>query len=318
MTLVRNRLISLSIIFMLLIYSYFYSVMQITLKNRIGEEPFNETNPYLSSWCPAAACPNSPVCSPCSQRFLFILATARSGSTTILQTLNTLPGVRLSGENDNVFYNLWKLTSGERMKHTLNQDYDQDTGPWMHNAIPRGAMSCTVQNFMKTINPPQLSIQKFSNALPLSTSDRSTIIGAKMIRIQRRKNDWSPFNVTKFIRKNFPCAKVVVSIRSDVQSELKSMNNTFFKHPVNFTIEDLLKQNEFLLSVAKLMGKDAARVIDITKWSDDISILNDLIEWIGFKNCILENIVRTNQGKSGFEQEKVGTSFGPTCRYPYL
>jgi hypothetical protein len=33
------------------------------------------------------------LCQPCKQRFLFIIATGRSGSTTLLSMLNQLPGV---------------------------------------------------------------------------------------------------------------------------------------------------------------------------------------------------------------------------------
>lgn len=56
-------------------------------------EPYNSTNPHEKSWCPSAACNNSPLCLPCKKRFLFIIATGRSGSTTLLSMLNHLPGV---------------------------------------------------------------------------------------------------------------------------------------------------------------------------------------------------------------------------------
>jgi len=56
-------------------------------------EPFNSTSPHEESWCPSATCNNSPLCQPCMKRFLFILATGRSGSTTLLSMLNHLPCV---------------------------------------------------------------------------------------------------------------------------------------------------------------------------------------------------------------------------------
>jgi hypothetical protein len=56
-------------------------------------QPFNETNPHKTSWCPKASCHNSPICAPCNKRFLFILATGRSGSTSLLDMMNKLPNV---------------------------------------------------------------------------------------------------------------------------------------------------------------------------------------------------------------------------------
>ena len=63
---------------------------------------FNDTNPHNAnlkegetSFCPYATCHNSPICGPCNQRFIFIAATARSGSTSLLYMINSLPNVRL-------------------------------------------------------------------------------------------------------------------------------------------------------------------------------------------------------------------------------
>lgn len=283
-------------------------------KHSVPWEPLNKTNPYLK-WCPAAACYNSPACSPCNRRFLFILATPRSGSTTILQTLNELPGVRLSGENDNVFYNLWNLINFGEIKTVLRQNYDQNSSFWIHNAVTRGAMACTIQNFMETINPPPLLTQKYSKILPLSKYDDSTIIGAKMIRVQ--KNKWQPKLVAEFIREYFPCAKFVVNIRSDVQSQLRSQETTF-KDSKNPDTDRIIQHNKFLISLTEVLG-DNAILIDMIEWSKDIKVLNDAIEWIGFRDCEIENVIHTNHGKDGFQQEaQEKRLFGPMCHYPHL
>lgn len=53
------------------------------------------------TWCDCAACARRPGvrCDLCEGRHVFVLGTGRSGSTTILEALNSLPGVTLSGEN---------------------------------------------------------------------------------------------------------------------------------------------------------------------------------------------------------------------------
>ena len=48
-------------------------------------------------------------CDLCGQRWLFVLATGRSGSTTVLNMLNALPGVYMAGENMNVVGKLRQL-----------------------------------------------------------------------------------------------------------------------------------------------------------------------------------------------------------------
>lgn len=66
-------------------------------------EPFNNTNPYEEAWCPLATCNNSPVCAPCNKRYLFIIATGRSGSTTLLKMFNSLPNVRETVSDIEIF-----------------------------------------------------------------------------------------------------------------------------------------------------------------------------------------------------------------------
>ena len=69
---------------------------------------FSDTNPHnhhlgtnngKTSFCPYATCHDSPICGPCNQRFIFIAAMGRSGSTTLLKIMNALSKVRLAGEN---------------------------------------------------------------------------------------------------------------------------------------------------------------------------------------------------------------------------
>lgn len=67
-----------------------------------------------SSWCPSATCHNTDLCHPCDRRFLILLATGRSGSTSMMYMLDSLPGVRMSGENNAILNHLQQLVNGIR------------------------------------------------------------------------------------------------------------------------------------------------------------------------------------------------------------
>lgn len=125
-------------------------------------EAFNNTNPHKESWCPSAMCYNSPLCVPCNRRYLFILATGRSGSTTLLRMFNELPNIRLAGENLNQLYFASQLVANlENDNHFVSPMWVRKgkymkpkiDGPFQHNALPIGHMSCAFQNLLNALNP---------------------------------------------------------------------------------------------------------------------------------------------------------------------
>ena len=75
----------------------------------------------------------------------------------------------------------------------------------------------------------------------------------KTIRFQ--KGDWSVQEASNFLREYFPCSRVVANIRSDVESQLKSMSNTFKNdHKGADDTDKILKMNDFLIRVAEVKG----------------------------------------------------------------
>ena len=63
----------------------------------------NEQPVCDESWCDCQACRKPKgrhgACNLCAQKWVFILSAGRSGSTSLLEGLNSLPGVSLGGEN---------------------------------------------------------------------------------------------------------------------------------------------------------------------------------------------------------------------------
>ena len=70
---------------------------------RADQTAGNEQPLCDASWCDCQACRKPKgrhgTCDLCAQKWVFILSAGRSGSTSLLEGLNSLPGVSLGGEN---------------------------------------------------------------------------------------------------------------------------------------------------------------------------------------------------------------------------
>jgi len=230
------------------------SIKQRTKDTTTVWEPFNTTNPHLN-WCPFAICQNSPMCTPCQRRFLLIIATGRSGSTSLLRMMNALPGIRLSGENNNELgfekKALDNLLNVENFRPN-NNNYDA----WRHNEIPGGSLSCPIQKMFEAINPPKKQIMESKDF-----DDSNKIIGFKTVRFHL--NDSLKESV-QFVKDSFPCVRVLVNIRSDIEGQSKSRTK-WFKNKSNPV--DIELENAKMKSVAEMFGSDHAILLDMSNWT---------------------------------------------------
>lgn len=298
-------------------------------QHKYNYQPFNTTNPHQDSWCPYANCQNSPLCTPCNRRYILILATGRSGSTTVLKMINYLPTVRLSGENRNfigvasTLISNFQLTDGNNLNSEkgksvsplLSQNFDREEGAYVHNAIPPQAMSCPIQQALNVLNPPPKLVQQNDHLLSIQEYDKDTIMGCKTIRFH--KNNFTVKQASEYLKEVFPCSKIIVNIRSNVEGQLESIQGTFTKAtPNGKTTDDITKYNQWLIDVATYLGNDMAKVIDLSKWKDNVDVFNDVAHWLGFRNCKFTSIVHENLNGYGRDNE-TDVGIDENCHYPY-
>jgi len=305
---------------------------------------FNQTNPHRHSWCPNATCNNSPICAPCNRRYLFIISTARAGSTTLLQMFNSLPNVRLSGENNGELFIASLLQTNLRaidQENAVLDDNGTADGAWIHNKIPSQAMACPVQHVANTLNPPPAKILHSVNETTkpsIVEYDDSKIFGMKTIRIHLNKTkvlgpthsirihtDWQPEEAADFFKINFPCSRILVNIRSDLTGLANSVTSTNGFEAKGSTLEpnDMFpiiidrfkKANQFLRSFATIVGTDSGMLLDMNEWSKDISQLNDLLKWMGYVDCNFQTILHVN--RNGYDKDKTKLHLGDKCRYQH-
>ena len=144
--------------------------------------------------------------------------------------------------------------------------------------------------------------------------DLDTILGVKTIRLQ--KGTWGVKQAANFFKYSFPCSRVLVNIRGDVEKQLESMNKTFANHNPNMKASDVESMNEFLMDLAKELGDDMARFVDMSEWTQDVGILNDVVHWLGFRECKYHAIVHENVNGLGRDHE-TKPDIGESCHYGY-
>jgi hypothetical protein len=163
-------------------------------------------------WCPDAPCKENPLC---AQKWLFVLSTGRSGSTTLLESINLVPNIRLSGEHGGIMNNLFKFVADAEV-------HDNDRRQRIYQVL---------QDFVRHLNPP---FNERSDA-PLY----SNILGFKELRYRTKES-------VNMVKQVFPCSRFIFNYREDTVAQKHS---AFFKNQVKTTVQGLDDANDLIWSV---------------------------------------------------------------------
>ena len=277
---------------------------ELVIQNATTMSPIEATAKDHSDWCPSAVCENSIICKPCDRRYLIILATGRSASTTLTWMMDSLPGIRMGGENKDI------ISDMEHMFDDLRTDKAFVEGanvkdPWGHNQVYPGSYACAGQSIMEVINPPEDE----------ATKEADLIVGFKIITLQFfKQKQLKPY--LDFLHEIFPCARFLVNIRSDVESQAQSVEKTFTKVNSDNEVADLQDANQRYRKIAKDLGEDAF-LLDSTEWTQNITVLNNAVDWLGFhKSCHFKTLLEFNTEGWGYANGKTELeSIDPECRY---
>ena len=261
-----------------------------------------------SAWCPRAACPNSDLCRPCQRRFLIVLATGRSASTTLTYMLDSLPGIRMSGENNDELKAIRRMMDNIHGNQNFESSVDQKT-PWGHHRVPEGAYSCVGQHMVETINPP--SIDNFTGKM--LEDDSETIVGFKTVRFLHNVKEDEIESLVDWVKETFPCTRFVVNIRSSVDEQAASWIKSFgsSREATKFIAET----NRLMSKVASLLG-DQAYLADSSDWLKDIDHFNKIVDWLGFdRSCFFDELLEFNTKGQGYGNGRTNTHHNLNCHY---
>jgi hypothetical protein len=225
--------------------------------------------------------------------------------------LSLLPGVRMAGENN--AHLAFGLLAAENLQTTdafKLESQEEVHGPWRHHPIPKQSYACPIQHLYEAINPP--AEEKLMRSEKYD--DSNTILGFKTVRLHGIEfpEDWE--YVADYLMENFPCARFVVNIRSDIEQQGESWKKSF---GTDLDGDELRYYNRRLAKTAAYMGQDRARLLDMLEWSkrdnSGVVVLNDLIEWLGFEGCKYGTLLHSN--KDGYGVDRNDVSLGENCRY---
>jgi len=270
--------------------------------------PSNNTRNSLSptaadQWCPNAECESTAQCVPCQRRFLMLVASGRSASTTAQVMLDSLPGIRMTGENNDALNLI--VEAMNTVRH--DKDWVRGGSAWTHNDVKKPSYACLVQKFMETFNPPELP--------PANPhEDDATIVGFKTIRFIKPSSDVS--QAAQLIREHLPCSRVVINYRSDVNSQIKSLKSTFeSKQQKRILWKELTEKNTALRKLAEELGPRQAFLLDSSDWTENVTHFNDMVRWLGFHDeCAFERAFQFNTGGNGYGKgDTIGRRIPPKC-----
>ena len=266
-----------------------------------------------SNWCDCESktCDKSrdqTPCNLCETKWVFIFSLGgRTGSTSLLEGINALPGVSLNGENHAVLKDMrsayLKVTDlvhgnalGARASFLL---------PNVSGVLERSL--CAQQQFMATLSgasPGQIMGFKELIQLPSVGKDAKQdehFSFTDPVRPRPRHVRYLPRPTPAFLAQGwlefldvlFPCARIVFSLRRDLAAHARSISTAF-------NVDEEPLQEELAIESAKLLewhsrrsstGKRSFLMYqeDLTKES-----FNELAHWLGIK-CSFSTIPDANE-----------------------
>jgi hypothetical protein len=206
-------------------------------------------------------------CNLCEREFTIILATGRSGSTTLLEMINQLPGYDLGGEQAGQFNSLYDFY--KHYKESQNRGkQSHGQGAWANRVENENPFLCWIQAWY------------FAHSGSLKVAKPTTRVhGFKEIRYNKH-------DVIDFLIKVFPCGKFITNYRLDIAKQHKSK---FHKHT---SVNELEKMTDTLVSSSQKYPK---RMFEMPlERFDNITLWDSLFSWLGMPNCRATSVAWAN------------------------
>lgn len=234
-------------------------------------------------------------CDLCQERrkWLFILSTEDSNSTSTLKMLNGIDGISLASEIGDLsllkhLYDSAKGKKGEWMQET--------TGAWGHLPISERSILCPLQKYARG------SIGRLRS---------TTAITGFSELVQD-----VPAGGIPFLEQLFPCAKLIIQTRRsmaplvDKSAYRKNTTEVFeasFLHNWRFTSTS--EKMQYLEQLHKRYQEIYGESKSFMMFADDFSVerFNELLEWLGISMCKFTDIIGESKDETSADVKVDGT-----------
>lgn len=218
------------------------------------------------------------------KNWIIILGTGRSGSTTILEMVNEISGVELSGEHNG------ELTSFLELRSKMRESRQHTDAAWMQEAsqLKDKELYCMMQRWFF-----------------LHTGKKcgsGSIHGFKEIRYKTKEE-------LDFVLAAFPKAKIVLNYREDVAKQAQS---DWYKQS-DWALSQIKEQTSTFIAWAKA-NPGHAYLMPLEHFGK--ANFNDLFRWLGYPHCTARAVTHANSGLSGGYSHApgdAGASSAVTC-----
>jgi len=215
-------------------------------------------------------------CDPClDRRWLFVVATGRSGSTTLLDMLNAVPQILMAGENPFLLRQLDVFSTAHAARRRLEPQPGASGGAWWHPAIDLTDEVCDIQELtkdsigLKAVEPPTRAY-----------------VGFKEIR-------FTADLVTRMADFVFPCAKFIFNYRLDLEAQSASQLKHFQGHSQS---GHLLNLTDDLAAWQNSSEEHKSKAFSLPLEHFDVDHFNDLLTWLGITGCNYTKVLHANNG----------------------
>ena len=259
------------------------------------------------SWCNCTRCaqPQAGACSLCAHKWLFVVATGRSGSTSILEGLNALPGVSLSGENYALLTNAQEI-SGKTMR--LSQSGGAAFEAAADTGMVQDETQCAMQEVFAKIGGGDLrqrdGIFGFKELVSLP-SLRKFINGK---RPTEHFNSWAT-SWLDYIDELFPCARIVFNIRRDVTAQARAIFSTF-DGASSIALTQIEKEmqavsDSFVAWHGERSRASGGKARSFLLYTEDFTAerFTQLAQWLGFP-CTYNTVPHANDPEARSQADK--------------
>ena len=279
---------------------------------------FRGSDRFDKGWCPSYCAELNEASSndvhPCSGRYVFVIAAGRSGSTTVLNMLNSLPGLSMSGENSGALKDLvqyWNHSVVEAMNHdgtrrvknmhaTIESNFDPElrppamrTGPWMHNDIQSLRALPKLQELYRLTTGLGLAPTANDGGGAFEYAVGSKVLGHRLGNV---------FDTVMLASKLFPCSKFVWSVRRSHDEWYESLTKLKFgieeseakvlMHEMDAMHQQLPKKQSLWLELETFSGEANASTVTFNKLANFLKFPAE--------ECRFANVMHSNRGRDGY------------------